>query len=121
MPEEGIVSGGGGGGGVGAGSGEAMPSPEDLGAGAIPGQNQKGEGGQKVEGVMGEMVPEYGRDVGSLGGGDGKRVVKGGGMRNDVGGDRGDVSKFHPAWEGFGKGPGAPGKEGKGKARQSKL
>lgn len=96
IPEEGVVSGGGGGGGVGVGSNEGMgdaPDVED--AGGEAGSHNVSESGGKKGGKDEEKV--------------GGKVGKGkGGRESKISAQaRGydDVRKFHPAWEGFGKGP----------------
>ncbi len=96
IPTEGVISGGGGGGGVGAGSGDAMgdaPSVEDAGG-------SSGSSGRGMKG--GEM--------GRTGGGEGQ---KDGGKEDDGGeGGYGDVRRYHPAWEGFGRGSREEGTRG---------
>ncbi|CAD6589769.1 MAG: hypothetical protein TREMPRED_005514 [Tremellales sp. Tagirdzhanova-0007] len=93
VPQEGVVSGGGGGGGVGAGSNEGMGRERlDIEDVDDPTAKNKSEGEKGAETGKGERR---------------------GGEVKKVGGDAeySDVSKYHPAWEGFGKGPAEKGSE----------
>ena len=90
-----MVSGGGAGGGVGAGSNEGM-GRESLDIEDVEDSTPNSGSGVKTEPENGEV---------EAGGAESKK--------SDADAKYGDVSKYHPAWEGFGKVPAEknPGKE----------